>query len=170
MIEPARKPMVQWFLKHKIARTFIFEFLACVFLTFMCLSTVFLPPFEGHPHDPNIFHMVYVALIVYFIVCFAGPISGSHINPAITLAVYTSKKWEKGDLKLIIAYVVAQLTGCTLGCIFSKQFFDVGEPVYLVFPDPLELTKDLAEEFIGTFLLVMFIFILLNEETTFVHS
>ncbi len=170
MMEPVRKPLVEWFLKHKSARTFIFEFFACIFLTFMCLSTVLLPPFENHPHEPNIYHMVYVAIIVYSIVCFAGPISGAHINPAVTLSYFSSKKKENGDLKQAFSYVMAQLTGCTLGCILSKQFFDQGGPVYLVFPDALELMKDCVEEFIGTFLLIMFIFILNNEETTFVHS
>lgn len=89
----------------------------------MCLSTTSLPPFEGHPKDPNIFHMIYVALVVYCIVCFAGPISGAHINPAITLAVHTSKKREKGDMLLILAYVVAQLSGCTLGCVANKLIY-----------------------------------------------
>lgn len=170
MMEQQRKPVVQWFLKHKASRTFIFEFFTCVFLTFMCLSTVYLPPFEGHPHDPNIFHMIIVALVVYSIICFSGPITGAHINPAVTLALFSSKKWQKGDLRVVCAYVVAQMGGCTLGCIFSKMFFDQGGPVYLVFPDALELMKDCAEEFAGTFLLIMFIFILSNEETTFVHS
>jgi glycerol uptake facilitator-like aquaporin len=77
---------------------------------------------------------------------------------------------QKGDLAVICAYVVAQLSGCTLGCIGSKLFYGQGGPIYVVFPDGLDLMKDCIEEFVGTFLLLIFIFILTNEETTFVHS
>lgn len=136
----------------------------------MCLSTNLLPPYEGHPKERNIFHQIYVALIVYSIICFSGPICGAHINPAVTLALFSSKKRQKGDLSLIGAYVLAQISGCTLGCIGSKLMYDQGGPMYMAFPDGLELLKDCAEEFVGTFLLIMFIFILSNEETTFVHS
>lgn len=89
--------------------------------------------------------MIYVALVVYSIICFAGPICGAHINPAVTLAAHTSKKREEGDLKVILAYVSAQICGCTLGCIFNKLFYGTGAIIYAKFPDGLELIKDCAE-------------------------
>lgn len=136
----------------------------------MVLSTITLQPFEGHPKDPNIFHQISVALIVYSIICFAGPVTGAHLNPAVTLAVFTSKKREKGDLMVILTYVVAELSGCFVGTVANKLIYGEGIVLYAEFPDALELMKDCAEEFVGTFLLIMFIFIITNEETTFVHS
>jgi len=41
-----------------------------------------------------------------------------------------------------LSYVVGQISGCTLGCIFSKMFFDQGGPVYMEFPEGLDLLKD----------------------------
>ena len=89
--------------------------------------------------------MVYVAIIVYSIICFAGPITGAQINPAVTLTYFISKKKEEGDLQQAFAYVVAQFSGLITGCIMSSQLFIQIEPIYLVFPDALELMKDCAE-------------------------
>jgi glycerol uptake facilitator-like aquaporin len=52
----------------------------------MATSVATLPPFEAH--IPNIYRLVYVAIIVYVLICFFGPITGAHLNPAVTLAAY----------------------------------------------------------------------------------
>ena len=79
-----------------------------------------IPPFEDHPKQKNIFRQIYVALIIYTIICFTGSISGAFINPAVTLASFLSKKSQKGDLKLALSYVCSQFTGCFTGFVLSK--------------------------------------------------
>lgn len=66
--------------------------------------------------------------------------------------------------------MAAHFIGCTLGCIFNRLCYGTGGFIYTEFPDGLQLLKDCAEEFVGTFLLILFIFIICNEETTFVHG
>lgn len=137
----------------------------------MCFSTGFYPPFEDHPHDINPFHIIYIAIIVYSIICFSGPICGAHINAAVTLAVYSSKKkLDKGDGKVIVGYIIGQLIGCFVGIVLSKEIFEMGGPVYAEIPGMFSLMKDCVEEFIGTFMLITFIFILNTEDTTFIYD
>ena len=116
------------------------------------------------------FVMIYVALIVYIIICFGGPITGAHINPAVTLAFFVYKKYEKGDVKTILSYMSAQLSGCLFGCILSKLIYDKGGFVYPVQPEGLDLIRDCVSEVIGTFLLILIVFIVTTEETTFVYG
>jgi glycerol uptake facilitator-like aquaporin len=46
----------------------------------------------------------------------------------------------------------------------------MGGPVYTELPGLFNLMKDCVEEFIGTFMLITFIFILNNENTTFIYD
>ena len=59
---------------------------------FAATSIGSLPPFYtpeyDHLKDPNPYRLVYVVIIVYSIICFAGPFTGAHINPAVTLMAY----------------------------------------------------------------------------------
>ena len=114
--------------------------------------------------------MIYVALIVYIIICFGGPITGAQINPAVTLAYYVYKKYEKGDIKTIFSYISAQLSGCLFGCILSKLIYDKGGFVYPVQPEGLNLIRDCVSEIFATFLLILIVFIVTTEETTFVYG
>ena len=76
-------------------------------LVFMASSVGSLPPYEGHSSDPNPYRLVYTAVIVYSIICFIGPISGAHLNPAVTFMAYLETKKRKGQLSVILAYLGA---------------------------------------------------------------
>lgn len=84
--------IVSYFVKNSNFRIFVLEFIACVFLIYMTSNIGYLQPFEGHPHDKNIYKILYVALVVYSIICFIGSITGAHINPAVTLSFMLDKK------------------------------------------------------------------------------
>jgi aquaporin Z len=51
-----------------------------------------------------------IVAMVYFI----GPISGCHINPAVTVAVYTAGRMEIGEA---IGYIVSQVIGAIVGAL-----------------------------------------------------
>ena len=52
-----------------------------------------------------------------------GNISGCHINPAVSLGVLMSGGMEKDDF---VKYVIAQVIGAFLGCIFLAAIFGLG--------------------------------------------
>lgn len=66
-------------------------------------------------------HGVTLAVFIYAF----GPISGTHINPAVTLglAVNGTVKWLEA-----VVYWVAQLTGATLAAFFLKTLVDLIDP------------------------------------------
>ncbi len=83
---------------------------ALVFLG--CGSAVLLDPESGHLAVALAFGLAVVAM-AYVI----GGISGCHINPAVSLAVFLTKKISARDLA---CYVLAQIAGAVLGAALLK--------------------------------------------------
>ncbi|MBO9730686.1 MAG: aquaporin family protein [Chitinophaga sp.] len=71
------------------------------------------------------------ALAVFVGVVFAGPYSGAHLNPAVTLALATAGKFPWGDVPLFIAM---QLLGAMIGTSL----------VWLNYKDHLNKTTDIG--------------------------
>ena len=105
------------------------------------------------------------ALAVYTGVVLAGPYSGAHLNPAVTLALAFAGKfaWSK-----VIGYIVAQLLGAIVGAllvwlVYRDHFNTTEEPdaqlaVFSTGPAIKNSTFNLLSEIIGTFVLVFVIF------------
>lgn len=111
------------------------------------------------------------ALAVYVGVVFAGPYSGAHLNPAVTigLAITGQFAWNR-----VTSFIIAQLGGAMLGSFL----------VWLMYKDHLDNTEDTAlqlmtfctkpaikkpamniiSEVIGTFVLIFVIFYFTNAE------
>jgi Glycerol uptake facilitator and related permeases (Major Intrinsic Protein Family) len=85
-----------------------------------------------------------VALILTF-----GPISGAHLNPAVTLA-----DASQGGLawREVPAYIVAQVTGAFLGVAIAHVMF--GLPLFFASSHPREGVRQVFSEFVATFGLV----------------
>ena len=68
------------------------------------------------------------ALAVFVAVIVAGPHSGAHLNPAVTLALAITNAF---DWAKVPYYILAQLTGAMLGSVlvwlFYKDHFDITE-------------------------------------------
>lgn len=71
-------------------------------------------------------------------VLIAGPVSGAHLNPAVTLglAIAGSFKWE-----LVLGYIIAQMLGGFLGAVL----------VWLFYKDHYKATQDQPDTMLGTF-------------------
>ncbi len=82
-----------------------------------------------------------VALILAF-----GPISGAHLNPAVTLA----DAWQRGvSWMMVLPYMVAQVLGALTGTAFANGMF--GLPLFFVSHHDRSGGTMLVSEFVATF-------------------
>ena len=72
-------------------------------------------------------------LMVMGIILFMGKVSGAHLNPAVTLAFTL-----RGDFpwKRVPGYIVIQLIGATLACLFLRAVIDVSATYGSNYPAP----------------------------------
>ena len=102
------------------------------------------------------------ALAVYVAVVIAGPYSGAHINPAVSLALAVAGKfpWEEVPL-----YILAQFLGAMLGAflvwLMYKNHFDVTDDgnakkaVFCTAPAIRHTASHFLSEALGTFVLIL---------------
>ena len=78
-------------------------------------------------------------LMVMGIILFMGKVSGAHLNPAVTLAFSL-----RGDFpwKRVPGYVVIQLIGATLACLFLRAVIDVSATYGSNYPAPTFSASD----------------------------
>jgi glycerol uptake facilitator protein len=101
------------------------------------------------------------AMGVFVAVLFAGPISGAHINPAVTIGLALAGLFEWGK---VIPFVVAQILGAMAGAFivwrFYKDHFDISEDpdgklaCFCTAPNIRNLKRNFFSEIVGTFVLV----------------
>lgn len=112
-------------------------------------------------------------LAVFVAVAVTGPVSGAHINPAVTigLALGGIFPWEKVPL-----YIIAQLFGAAIGAILVwltyRDHFKATEDktgklgVFATTPAIRNYTQNFTSEVIGTFVLVFTVFYLVGPSFT----
>ncbi len=71
-------------------------------------------------------------------VLIAGPVSGAHLNPAVTLGLAVAGKFAWGQ---VLGYVVAQMLGGFVGALL----------VYVFYKDHYKATADQPDTMLGTF-------------------
>ena len=113
------------------------------------------------------------ALSVFVGVVVAGPYSGAHLNPAVTLGLAIAGKfaWSKVAL-YIIAQMLGAIIGATLMWIVYKDHFnattdpDAQLSVFSTGPAIKNRVFNLLSEIVGTFVLVFVVFYFTNAELT----
>ncbi len=127
-----------------------------------CASAVIAGPHIGFLGISLAFGVT-VLVMVYAI----GPISGCHINPAITLAMLTAKKINANEA---IGYIIAQCIGAIIAAAillaiaggkagYELAINGLGQNGYGVHsPDQYSLASGLIFEIVGTFLFLFVIF------------
>ena len=111
------------------------------------------------------------ALAVFVAVVVAGPYSGAHLNPAVTLSLAISGAFEWTEVPF---YAISQITGAMLGSLlvwlFYKDHFDATEDQRLkaapfaTGPAIANKTSNLFSEIVGTFVLIFVIFYITGAE------
>lgn len=94
---------------------------------------------------------IVVALVIYGF----GPVSGAHINPAVTLALAITRRFSWRD---VAPYVLVQLVGATVGAalvtaVFGSAAVDLGLGSTAL-ADGVSTPQAIAAEALGTFLLM----------------
>ena len=97
----------------------------------------------------------------------AGPYTGAHLNPAVTLGLALAGKF---DWAMVVPYMISQLIGAYLGGLtvyyFYKDHFDATpDPtaklgVFATIPAIKNLKRNFLSEVIGTFVLILVILFL----------
>lgn len=101
----------------------------------------------------------------------AGPFSGAHLNPAVSIGLAAAGKFPWGS---VMPYVIAQLLGAYLGGLvvywFYKDHFDATDGaeaklgVFATIPAIKNYWRNFFSELIGTFVLIIVILFLAENE------
>lgn len=102
------------------------------------------------------------AIAVFVAVFCVGPVSGAHINPAVTIGLAITGQFPWNDVPI---YILAQILGAIAGAILVwlgyKQHFDETEnkdlklAVFCTGPAIRHRMHNLVTEIIGTFILIL---------------
>ncbi len=95
------------------------------------------------------------AIVVAVVVYGFGPVSGAHINPVVTLALASSRRFPWRE---VVPYVVAQVLGAFAGALLIVSMFGT-EATYLglgatVVSDGVPYWQGMVAEALGTFVLL----------------
>jgi glycerol uptake facilitator protein len=111
------------------------------------------------------------ALAVFAGVVIAGPYSGAHLNPAVTLGLAIAGKFPWSQVP---GFIVAQLIGAMLGTslvwlMYKDHFSVTEEPVlkaatFYTIPAIKNTKLNLISEALGTFVLLLAVFYITNGE------
>ncbi|MBF7091962.1 aquaporin family protein [Flavobacterium sp. ALJ2] len=111
------------------------------------------------------------AFAVFVGVTVAGPISGAHLNPAVTIGLALIGKFAWSQ---VASYIIAQLIGAMLGAflvwLFHKDHFSITEDegsklaCFSTIPAIRNNVSNLISEIIGAFVLIFVIFYIAGPE------
>ena len=158
-----------------LKKRFLAEMIGTFFLVFMgtgaAIITLMITKGAG---SPNVFNIgigalgglgdwlaigMAFGLTVTVLIYAIGHISGCHINPAVTIALWATKKFPTNE---VIPYVVAQIIGATLGSLALLTVLGMnavtigGLGATAPFPG-ISYSQAILVELIGTFMLMFVI-------------
>ena len=93
-------------------RRYLTEFVGTLFF----VMTIGLAVAVNNPLTPLI-----IGFTLMVVVYLGAPVSGGHVNPAVTLALFLRNKMPRGDL---LPYWIAQILGGLAGAFLASMFLD----------------------------------------------
>jgi glycerol uptake facilitator protein len=111
------------------------------------------------------------ALGVFAGVVIAGPYSGAHLNPAVTIALAIAGKfsWAKVPMYILAQFIGAMIGALLVWLMYRDHFYATKDPgskaaVFCTSPAIKNVVNNLVSEVIGTFVLLFVIFYFTNGE------
>jgi glycerol uptake facilitator-like aquaporin len=106
-------------------------------------------------------HAIAVGAGLAAVIAFLAPVSGAHLNPAVTVGLVVSDDFERSPA---VPYVVSQLAGAFAGVMLANATF--GESVVALSGTARSGLGRPVAEFVATFILVLLIVGLLRTDRT----
>lgn len=143
---------------NRLKRQLLAEFLGSLILVFTAISPIILGfnVLDSGVALAVLMDGIAVGLVLFVLIETLGPISGCHINPAVTMAMLLVGKVEK---KTAVLYIIVQIVGGILG-IFAAHAMFIGHD-FFQWAAVSEVARGggaFFAEFVGTFMLVLVIF------------
>lgn len=136
-------------------QTCTFEFIAVFLFTY------------GYTCSLSIFEVdAQAAGCLLIAICFSGSFCGANINPMVTIS-NCLKKENKYKIPKLKWYLLSQLAGAAAAIAWSEF---IGHPLLqpLLIKDSMDYFKVISNETMGIFILVLFLLLLSNPNTTFI--
>lgn len=103
-------------------RSYLAEFLGVALLVALVLGAGFMAEFRSaEPATGLLIGSIATAAALVALIYFLNPISGAHLNPAVSLALWLRKKV---GLKKAAMYLVAQVLGAIAGAMLANLMFE----------------------------------------------
>ena len=144
---------------QSLSKNLVAEFLGTMGLIIVAIGSIILPQLVWGAEFGYQFvfmNAIAVGFVLFALIETFGPLSGSHFNPAVTIALLVSKEITP---KKAAAYIVAQICGALVGIfLLNIIFYDTTQALYFVSDIDRSSIYILISEFLCTFMLVAVIF------------
>lgn len=150
----------------QLGRQLTAEFLGSLLLVFTAISPIILGfnVLQANIATAVLMDAIAVGFVLFALIETLGPISGCHINPAVTLAMLLTKRL---DTRTSLLYIVVQLVGGLVGLLASHAMF-IGHDFFqwAAISDVARDGGAFWAEFVGTFTLILVIFGTIHNRST----
>lgn len=152
-----------------------FEFLGTFIMILLGCGVVACTTLKGSKGNGGGWIVITLAwgLAVMCGVFIAGPYTGAHLNPAVTLGLAMAGKFDWG---MVVPYIISQFIGAFLAALlvyfFYKDHFDATDDsetklgVFATIPAIRNLRRNFLSEVVGTFVLILVILFLAERGNT----
>ena len=129
------------------------EFIGSMFLVVAAIGSTILSfqIFGANLALAVFMNAIAVAFVLFALIESFGSISGSHFNPAVTLAMYITGQMKR---RRAIYYVAVQFLGGFVGLLATHLMFYDAIPTIITVSDNVKTASLVFAEFLGTFILV----------------